>query len=416
MKKPTTARNVLFSAPVLLLVTALALPHIVLAQGGGGDPTPRVEAPEDWGVEIEVFNTSDTEDDIVALGGSTPCRIRLSTETEQDKTITLVTPPNAVEIRRLSFSHATIPASAEGTLTLGLPKDSSWVPFSIGGALGSQEVGDAAIEAHESNAEGELKGSADVSVYWFHSPFMRLWPGGGSYTFNQTTGTLNTAGTAVNMAAQIMLSPPGLSCDVPPLSNLRVGIVQNVTAPNAFVTVWGNPTWINPIDGDSVTVRSQYRRTRGLLSTTADVRIGFGPTYVPPVPVCEGESNTDDSPSFDSPVTVEASAITNGGAIATIRYTRLVSMNLDADFLDWCVLYNRAIGATNLQQATNPQVESSWSLHVGSGATQQTAQIDTPQSRPVTHSLILTRNPSEFANNAIVTSNVLAGAEVTLPQ
>lgn len=409
---------------LLLLAGTVAWPSLALAQEDDPDPVDHTEATN-WEVEIEPYNTADTVDDVVALGGSTNCRIRLSTSETEDKQITLVCPQiNATNTsKRISFSHASIPTASDGTLSLTLPKDGSWIPFSIYGAVGSERIGDAVIEAHRSAADGELKASADISVFWFQTPLMTISTSGATYTFNAAAGSLLPSGGNLNqgvvtLTAQITRQPPGLSCNAPQLINRKVGIVQNAVAPNAYKAVWDSPVWDSPIAGDSVIVPAQYKYTEALASTKADVAEGnSGPCYVTPESVCTGMSVTSDTPTMTIVKENTIPAKTVKGIPTSVTYKRLISMNIEADFLDWCVLYDAALATTNLAQATQAQVESDWNLHVGSGATQQTPQINWQQSRAVTHSMVLTTDEDEFANkDTTITEEANGTATLTLTQ
>ena len=396
----------------LALVIGLSL--FGAAQRAQADPEP--------GVEIEV-NTSATNDDAVPLSGTTkwdvptPCRIRMSSAWNQPMTIVLVNPVagnGQLNYHRLSLSHPTINTAQDGSLTLPLPQDGSWVSFTITGSHGSESVGDAVLKAYKDNTGGSLKKTVHVSVYWWANRNMIVSPHG-NYVDNLAVGTLSNVGApTVNLTARAWLQPAGVSCNAQ-VSNLRVGIVQNALASTNLVAVYNNPVWNNPTPGDTVTVQSQYQSGFSLPTNADDVPNGQpGPTYVAPASLCSGESTSDDTPLFSVPTTRTLSATTANGIATTVTYT-LSSMNINAQFLDWCVLRNNAFpDQSDLNGATQALVELGWTLTVGTGSPYPTAREDTIQNRTPSGSMVLTTTTSQFANHALVPFQSSAGTPVTL--
>lgn len=124
-----------------------------------------------YGVEVEACNTPATGDDLVKLGTNTACRIRATSNPSDNPTVVLTNPDS-----RLRFIRGD--GSVGSTATLTLPKDGSWVGFTISGHTVSANAGDAVIEAHNQYATGSLKTKRPVSVWNLVSPAISVMPAG----------------------------------------------------------------------------------------------------------------------------------------------------------------------------------------------------------------------------------------------
>ena len=185
----------------------------------GGVPTTPCPCPN---MEIEVNNTSATNDDLVQLQCTHParrhnvsCRIRAQGGGTGNATIVLTNPDG-----RLRF-----PNSGDTTKTVTVPRSGSWVAFEISGETASNALNDAVIEAHCNTATGALKGRKTVTVFWFDQARIDIATPG---TYRLVGNTLqSTGGNAANYSAQARIRPAGVDCSVPQVTDLRIGIMQN---------------------------------------------------------------------------------------------------------------------------------------------------------------------------------------------
>ena len=327
--------------------------------------------------------------------------------------IALVSPDEGLggfSYHRISF----VGQQHEGVLDyVGLPKDGSWVPFSITGNAVSDKVGDALIEARRYGSSGKLKQTANVTIYSLSPVSMDVLTHG-SYKTDLTKATLeNEDGPTVYLTAKALLSPVGTPCDTPQLAGLSVGIVQNaVTATSR--ALYTNPVWDTPVDGDQVTVRSQFQSAVTLIDPADDFPDKQeGPNYGDLAPLCSSGivSSTDTpgyalvNPNTNQPIVrVTRTNETDKKVLTTVTYT-LSSISLNARFLDWCILYNTGMAdQSSLQQSTQALVESGWTLDVGTEEKLLTAQADAVQNRTPSE-MVLVKGAN---NNAMVRSGVLS--------
>jgi len=116
-------------------------------------------------VTIEIKDTPTQSDDYIAAGSFAPARIRL-TNGDRIAGSVLVTLRNVEfqEAPQLRFASSGTPSLS--TLTLTLPMDGSWVPFTVGPQSGqsSQRDKDAIIEILESRPDGIVLGRKSLMV------------------------------------------------------------------------------------------------------------------------------------------------------------------------------------------------------------------------------------------------------------
>jgi len=119
----------------------------------GGVPTTPcpLQCPN---MEIEVNNTSATNDDWVQLKCKLDCRARAIGNPPSDATVVLTNLDG-----RLRF-----PDDVDTTKTLILPRNGAWVPFQISGKIKSNAVGDAVIKAHCQSVTGPVVMTQNVTV------------------------------------------------------------------------------------------------------------------------------------------------------------------------------------------------------------------------------------------------------------
>lgn len=119
----------------------------------GGVPTTQCP-PQCPNMEIEVNNTSATNDDWVQLKCRIDCRARAIGNPPCDATVVLTNPDG-----RLRF-----PDDADTTKTLTLTRNGAWVSFQISGKVKSNAFNDAIIEAHCQNVAGPIVMTKNVTV------------------------------------------------------------------------------------------------------------------------------------------------------------------------------------------------------------------------------------------------------------
>lgn len=304
-------------------------------------------------VEIQINNTPSTNDDLVGLKCEHPahrsyvnCRVR-ATSSGTIRTIVLTNPDG-----RLRF-----PEANDTTVGLTLPTDGSWVPFQISGEKGSAAIGDAVIEAHCNTATGAIVGKKEATVFWFDQAHIDVTPGG-SYSLNG--GVLQPAGNGVNFSAQGRLRPAGVDCFAPQVSNLRIGIVQNVSG-STRQTTWTSPTIVwNPgvANGTKVVTPTTLSETLVIPHQVNDSAADVSPLYDQPnkgtttidanslqVPTgCSGSAPATSNDSPSTPVAsrkiIPAKDVNGGTVVGTITYQRLVKGTVDDSFVIWTVVFN----------------------------------------------------------------------------
>lgn len=370
-------------------------------------------------VEIEINNTSATNDDLVQLQCTHParlhnisCRIRAQGGGTGNATIVLTNPDG-----RLRFPNA-----GDTTKTVTVPRNGAWVPFEISGETSSNALNDAVIEAHCNTAAGTLKGSKTVTVFWFDQAETGLTRGG-NYTFVGNTYTVS-GGVAVSYGAKARIRPAGVDCTAPQVTHIRVGIMQEIDAYTQGVT-WSNPTiaWLGAApSGTTVNVPTTMRLATtfgaGVTYPVADTEASVAPLYDQP-----GKHGTLDSNSLQQPIGCQAGGATiratsydtpsnpapptfalsvNQGAthVGTVTWTR-INATRDENFRLYCVLYNtHSRRFCALREAT-------WSIHLNSaagGAQRATVTADGPVRRTPATGVAANNAPHTQNNNPVGTA------------
>lgn len=361
-------------------------------------------APGD--VEIEVNKTPVENDDLVRLGATTLCRVRVKGNPSNNVTVVL-TKTNS----KLTFAGAT-------TLTLTLDKNGAWSnDFTINGVAGSVNKDDVKIEAHKNTATGIVLGDEDVSVYYFDSSITVTAgtnygivnvtadsaypppPAGTSYTAYKPTA----GGAAANFSAVGALKPTGLNCNNTEIEMLGIGIMQNVISATADVT-WDQPfiQWL--ASSPPRTVWSSYNV---VTNSTAgnDTSPLVAPLYDQP-----GTTQTIDSNSLQGACAGAPPATSNdspqdippmeakyfvGNLVGVVAWPHVTSANYNMSFRTWAVTYD------TVTHGVIPLRETTWSLNVNSANANQRAVPATPAG-----GVVPVNSPSEIA----FTSSATAGS------
>ena len=378
---------------LVLTALALSLTGGARAQVGALADQPGSQEAE-GSVEIEIRETSGTNDDLVPVLGSTPCRIRLQ-GAQIGMSVTLVSSKDNGNAR-LSFYAYGITNNGDGSLPLSLPSNGNWVGFSIGGLIPSQSTGDAVIEAHKDSASGTTKKTAAASVYWFKDPKMTV-VAGSAYTISKTATqiALQNSGYAVDLTSGIKLMPSSSLSNAPQLSDLRLGIVQivNSAATTAdYLARFADPTTGAPTEKSKTL---QY----SLPYPAADVANGTpGPTYVVPTSLANETHNTTDTP-LDQVERIVAVTEPTG-----TLYYKTDAMNFVGSFSDWCVLYNNSTGG--VQSFT----QYGWDLAVND------LSLNKVVPKATASTIIITTDSTQFANKLIKDAAVAQTAKFKLGQ
>lgn len=331
-------------------------------------------------VSIQV-NTAATNDDLVQLGGDTPCEIWATGAPDNDFTVTLSNPD-----ARLTLNTATI----------SVPKDGTHKPFSIHGKIGSVNKNDAVIKAMKANINGTQieEGSASASVFYFDPPSMNVTQGG-SYAI--IGDVYKPTGVAVSLSASWKLEPTGLDCNAPQLQDTDVGILQN-TLLSVRTKTWSNPSIVwtaNATKGDTVTVELQHEATinpAGLPVVDTIPTTTTPPCYPTPVAICDSPSNSNDGPTTPAPATHTMDMKNAAGVkIGVVTWSHLDRVTMSLHFGDWCVRY------TPSTKAVQPLREAGWYLNVDSTQANQVA--DPIGDKAVTSTNIQTSATGPFSND-----------------
>lgn len=355
---------------------------------------PVQQCPEQCpNVEIEINDTPATNDDLVLVKcerpnkrHKIPCRIR-STSSGTTHTVVLTNPDG-----RLRF-----PNSGDTTKTLTVQDNGQWVSFEISGETGSSAMDDAVIEAHCLTSTGPLIGSKTVTVVHFDRAKMDIATPG---SYGLSGGRLTaTGGNAVDYEMEARIRPSGVDCSAPQISNLRIGLMQNLLEDKVFKT-WSTPTiaW-NPgvASGTQATVPDRVRLTISALTASNDTEATVAPLYdqpgkggtidanslKPPVGCTgSGTATTNDTPSSPFPATFQQNAMdASGTVVGTVTYTRDV-IEIQDKFASWCVVFNTSTNDLCTLK------ERKWDLMVSStGGPGQKATVHaatSPTTTPVT--------------------------------
>jgi hypothetical protein len=367
-------------------------------------------------MEIEINDTPAVNDDLVQLKCEHPahrttvnCRIRATAACPTSSTVVL-TNPNG----RLRFPNA-----GDTTTTLTVPGDGSWVPFQISGETGSNAIGDAVIEAHCNTATGALKASKGVTVFWFDQAQINVTPES-NYSMVGDRYTAS-AGVAVRYSAQARIRPAGVDCASPQVTNLRIGILQNLIPPYTKTKIWDTPSILwNPgvVAGTSVTVANSRSFIISVPTVTNDVTsAAAAPLYVqsatslkPPIGCAGGAAATsNDTPSTPFPPRFTLPATTAAGVVVgTTRWSNRVKVVLNKNFKTWAVLFDTT---TNHLCALR---ERGWSLHAdSSAAAAQIATADANDTAPTVDPVTAPPFGNDRTNDPANQTNAPVGAATT---
>ena len=366
-------------------------------------------------MEIQVNNTAATSDDLVLLRCQHParqptvnCQVRLTSNETSPVTVVVHDPTG-----RLLFPNA-------GTVTLTLPVSQAFVPFQISGQKASAAIGDALIEARVTNLSGQVAGKRPVTVVSFGSAKMKLTPGANYSLVGTTYGPVGSP--AVKFSAQASILPPGVNCSAPQLTNVRIGIMQEVSGAAGFITrVWTNPTVVfnAGIHGKTVVEHVNITTSTSFApSVHQPVNDGFAgafPFYdtgqnsanaLQPPTGCPGGSaaTSDDSPSSPFLATFSIPAVaTDGTTVGNAIWQNRVHITRTNHFRTFCVNLNTATqDFCALRQAT-------WDINLDSALPGQHATV--------TADAVAVANPTAVlpqANSALkVTTSAQSGATKT---
>lgn len=322
---------------------------------GGGKCPP----PENFTAEIEINNTPALNDDLVqvkcdhpAHRHKVPCRIKLVGTVTKAHTIVLTNPDG-----RLRF-----PEAGDTTKSVTLGPGGAWIGFEISGETGSAAIGDAKIEAHLDSAGGAVKGTKDVTVFWFDPAQITLTQGG-NYTLTPANRYTVVGGNAVSYSSSATIKPSGVACSAPQVTNLRIGIMQE-SSNFSSVTTWTGPaiTWLaGAAKGTSVTVPTTIAETTTydhahVTEPVADTDANCRPLYdrpgtpttldanslKPPMGCAGGAAATSfDTPSQGAPPTRSQPVSSGGTVVGTVKWTRLKTVRIES-FRTFCVVFNTA--------------------------------------------------------------------------
>jgi hypothetical protein len=332
-------------------------------------------------VEIEINNTPEITDDLVLIKCDHPsrrsivqCRIRATGTPANDATIVLVNPDG-----RLRFPNA-----SDTTATVNVPMSGTWVPFRITGERGSENIGDAIIEAHCNTADGPIKGTKPVTVVWFDEASITIHTPG-IYTFVGNNLAPGGGQAAATFSVTARIRPENVDCSAPQITNLRMAIMQESSHYRA-ATNYGAPTvsWAaGAVSGDTlpavaanVTLSAQYAAS--VHQPVNDGMLGASPLYDRPglgantidqhsmrkAVGCQSggaarPATSSDSPSHNDGPTFIQRFSRGATLVATVTWTR-VNATRREHFRTYCVILDDAHGRfCALRQAT-------WDLNVDS--------------------------------------------------
>lgn len=373
-------------------------------------------------MEIEINNTSATNDDLVELKCEHPahrhivdCRIRATTNCPTSSTVVLTNPDG-----RLRFPNA-----GDATTTVTVPGDGSWAAFQISGERGSDAIGDAVIEAHCNTATGDVKARKGVTVFWFDDLHINVTPGG---AYASVGGQFTpTGGNGVNHSAQARIRPAGVDCAAPQIRDLRVGIIQTM------LTWPRRRTWTAPAiawnagvaPGTRVTVPTTIRMDRVLPAAANDTAAAVDPLYdqpgkgattidansLKPPNGCAGgaAATSNDSPALAMPATFAVPAESPPGTVVgNVTYRTFVRGTLDATFLTWIVIFN--VTSNELCALR----ERNWAVNVTTdGGAGQKATAGAADRAPTRDPVATGRSANDIGNDPANQSTVPVGAATT---
>jgi hypothetical protein len=371
-------------------------------------------------MEIEINNTSTTDDDCVQLKWEHPlkrhivhCRIRVPSPSAQSTTVVITNPDG-----RLRF-----PNDADTTTTVSVPADGSWASFDIAGQTGSNAMNDAVIQAHCQTATGAVLATKNVTVFWFDQAQITLTQGA-NYQINGGRYTAS-GGHAASFSSQARIRPAGVNCTAPQVANMRIGIMQE-SSNYQVTTTWDTPTiaWnVGVPAGTRTMVPAVMRETvtydPSVAQPVADTDTNCTPLYdrpgqpttldpnslQPPVGCAGGAAATSfDTPSQGVAPSFSAPAVsTTGTNVGNVTWGHLVNTTRAEHFRTFCVIFDTTTSEFGALR------EAIWTLALDS------AGAAASQHANVNADAVATATPSTgvAANNALEARNTAGVAAAT---
>ncbi len=318
-----------------------------------GKPSPKPSPAPTPTVEIQISNTASADDDVVLLKSQNPaaqpavsCQIRLTSNQPQPVKVVLHDPAG-----KLQFPDT-------DSVTLDLPGDQSFVPFSITGATASTAIGDCSVEARVNDLNGATAGTQRVTVASLDPVSLTLTQGG-TYQLTGTTYQVMdiNAAPAVSFKAQATLKPAGVNCAAPSLANIRIAFMQE-TSGKATIRFWTNVTvvWNAGVRNKTVIEHTTMRRSlvfaAGVPQPLNDgVRDQDFPLYsrgaaAIQAPLgCTGAAaaTSNDSPDSLFPLTFSIPAVATDGSIAgNAIWQTQDHITRTQHFRTYCVVFDTA--------------------------------------------------------------------------
>ena len=341
-------------------------------------PSPR-PAPT---VEIQVNNTAAATDDLVLLRSQHParrpavsCQIRLTSNETSPVTIVLHDPAGLL----------LFPTAASVTVTL--PVSKAFVAFQISGQTASAAIGDAVVEARVGTVTGPVAGRKPVTVVSFANTQLALTKGG-NYSLTGS-GYAVTGTPAVSFSAKATIQPAGVNCSAPQLKNIRIGLMQEVTAGAGFITrSWTNPTVVFGAGAPSgkavvehATITTSSSFTPAVTQPVNDGFAGAFPMYdtgqnsataLEPPAGCAGAATatSNDSPSSGFPATFSVPAVASDGTtVGNAVWQNRGHLTRVNHFQTFCVTFDTVSHEFSaLRQAT-------WDINLDSALANQHATV-----------------------------------------
>jgi hypothetical protein len=331
--------------------------HKVTASGSVGHKSVTVQVLQSsgTGVEVEIWinETESPNDDVVQVKSDhprrmfkVPCQIRLKSSAAAPVRVDLICPSH----RLLFFEPQN--TKPDTLLTLDLPANGNWTKFEITGEKASEKKGDAEIEVFYSS---EVVARKKVTVFSFDKAQIAIKQGGDYRLVKGPGGKYNYyvpgRGVAVSFSAKARLRPAGLDCNAPQIANLRVGIMQEVSALFHTVT-YDTPTiaWDKDAKDKATIEVEKVRRWQQTFDPTVTQPVNDGvadnaPLYdytdsavkFPIGCVGAGAATSDATPRLTQIVPTISELFPN----AEVTWTRLVNVTIRKQFRTFCVVFDQ---------------------------------------------------------------------------
>ena len=323
-------------------------------------------APPQPAIQVDVNSTTATNDDVVRYKSITPAKV-FTTPVTITQTNAKFTAGLSVLLsnsdKHLGFDTQVSGATAQPTLSLVLLPNTPNT-FYITGASKSSAIGDAIISVADLGDASKVYATKPATVFWFDAAKMSLISTSTPYeVYDDQNKTLvyfePNPFVAVDLYGKAMLTPSGLSTSVPPISLLRVGIVQNLngaskaTSTARWDLVPSLTQWSSSVPrGTPASVPSYLLFTELQPNTVVDVRDppdGFVPiydsnptAYALPSSTAVTSVHTGDAPYIRFvPMQKYPARDRNRNVICTAMYVYTPgSASIKKSFKDWCVIYD----------------------------------------------------------------------------